>query len=416
MFSYCFEQNKNSQFIHIFNDYQLNNKILFSSLIIIMLITWSIFYVIIPNTTSNTTTNNNNGIDPFNTNNSLEKKIHIVILFDGDRGLQYLNSLLKSIFYHQNGRFRCDLKACCLSNFCDRFMNDCQTLMNNVPTTYTTVFHFLITSISLNSQLLNLMNTWKLHNMEYHFYSCGNQLTDIWWIQSSHPSGIKPFLKLMITEILPSTINKVIVLDIDILLNTDIIELWNHFDYFKETQSIGIGLEQNPYFQEVMTGLESNWKGYGYNNGVLLLHLSKLRSTNWNNLWLSITRRAIKRQGYLITGEQDILNLILFEFKYILYEIPCEWNIQLSAGSDEQRCPVSWLTYTELKKRNYTTIVKQPKLIHINHHIKPDDINVNYTPTEYIDQSDIILKQRELYDKFVSVYRQYTQLHESCFQ
>ncbi|KAH9581878.1 LARGE xylosyl- and glucuronyltransferase 2, variant 3 [Schistosoma haematobium] len=155
-------------------------------------------------------------------------------------------------------------------------MNDCQTVMNNVSTTYTTVFHFLITSISLNSQLLNLMNTWKLHNMEYHFYSCGNHLTDIWWIQSRHPSGAKPFLKLMITEILPSTINK----------------------------SIGIGLEQNPHFQEVMTKLESNWKGYGYNNGVLLLHLSKLRSTNWNNLWLSITIRAIKRQGYLITGEQ----------------------------------------------------------------------------------------------------------------
>ncbi|VDP54876.1 unnamed protein product, partial [Schistosoma margrebowiei] len=89
----------------------------------------------------------------------------------------------------------------------------------------------------------------------------------------------------------------------------------------------------------------------------------------------------------------DILNLILFRFQYILYEIPCEWNIQLSAGSDEQRCPVSWLTYAELKKRNYTTIVKQPKLIHINHLTKPDDIIANYTPTEYIDQSDVILKR-----------------------
>ncbi|VDP78366.1 unnamed protein product [Schistosoma mattheei] len=183
----------------------MNNKILFSSLIIIMLITWSIFYVIFPNNTgTTTTTNNNNGIDPFNTNNPLGKKIHIVILFDGDRGLQYLNSLLKFIFYHQNGRFRCDLKACCLSNFCDRFMSDCQTVINNVSTIYTTVFHFLITTISSNSRLLNLMNTWKLRNMEYHFYSCSGYL--------------------------------VIVLDIDMLLNTDIIELWNYFDYFKETQ------------------------------------------------------------------------------------------------------------------------------------------------------------------------------------
>ncbi|CAI2731833.1 unnamed protein product [Schistosoma spindalis] len=249
-------------------------------------------------------------------NKKQENKIHIVIIFDGDRGLQYLNSLLKSIFYYQNGRFRCDLKACCLSKFCDRFIDDCHTVMNSGSTTYTTVFNFLITTIASNSQLLNLMNTWKLHNMEYHFYSCSDYL--------------------------------VIVLDIDILLNTDIIELWNHFEYFKETQYI--------------------------------------------------------------------INLVLFEFNYILHEIPCEWNIQLSGGSDEQRCPVSWLTYNELKKRNYTTNFKQPKLIHINHHIKPDDVKVNDTPTEYIDQSDIILKQNELYDKFVSVYRQYTRLHESCFQ
>ncbi|RTG80983.1 uncharacterized protein DC041_0001597 [Schistosoma bovis] len=252
-----------------------------------MLITWSIFHVISPNTTPDWID------DPLMKNSPSDNKIHIVILFDGDRGLQYLNSLLKSIFYYQNGRFRCDLKPCCLSNFCDRFMNDCQTVMNNV-----------------------------------------------------------------------------IVLDIDILLNTDIIELWNHFNYFKETQ------------------------GYGYNNGVLLLHLSKLRPTNWNHLWMNKTRRALEKQGYLTTGEQDILNLMLFQFKYILYEIPCEWNIQLSSGSDEQRCPVSWLTYAELKKRNYTTIVKQPKLIHINHHIKPDDIKAKYIPTEYIDQSDIILKRK----------------------
>ncbi|VDP38123.1 unnamed protein product [Schistosoma margrebowiei] len=226
-------------------------------------------------------------------------------------------------------------------------------------------------------------------------------------------------------------------MDIDILLNTDIIELWNHFDYFEETQSIGIGLEQNPYFQKVMTKLDSNWKGYGYNNGVLLLHLSKIRSTNWNHLWMYKTKRAHAKQGYLTTGEQvgsnflhincqgfgvwpskkatcsgmgtqtlsqhphrstdcayDIINLILFEFNYFLYEIPCEWNIQLSDGSDEQRCPVSWLTYAELKKRNYATIVKQPKLIHINHHIKPDDVKAKYIPTEYIDQSDVILKRK----------------------
>ncbi|CAH8600548.1 unnamed protein product [Schistosoma bovis] len=389
-------------------EYQFNNKVLLSFIIIFSLFICSVLHF--------TYWNVDFTIYSLSTMKSMENKIHIVILYDSDRDLQYLNSLLKSIFYHQNGRFRCDLKACCLSNFCDRFMNDCQTVMNNVPTTYTTVFHFLITTISSNSRLLNLMNTWKLHNMEYHFYNCSNYLANLQWISSKHPAGAKPFLKLMLTEILPTNINKVIVLDNDILLNIDIIELWNHFENFNEIQSIGIGLEQNAHFHDVMQKLESNWEGYGYNNGVLLFDLSKIRLTLWNELWIVITRNALDTQGYLTTGEQDILNLILFEFKYILYEIPCEWNIQLSEGSDQKRCPVSWLSYTELKKRNYSTIFKQPKLIHINHLTKPNDILLNEIPAEYIDYLDSILKQWELYGKFVSVYRKYTQLHESCFR
>uniref|UniRef100_A0A3Q0KQS8 Glycosyltransferase-related n=1 Tax=Schistosoma mansoni TaxID=6183 RepID=A0A3Q0KQS8_SCHMA len=231
-----------------------------------------------------------------------------------------------------------------------------------MATTYITVIHFLVTTITSNRRLMNLMNTWKLRNMEYYFYNCNNYLTNLQWINSRHPAGTKPFLKLMLTEILPTNISKVIVLDTDILLNTDIIELWNHFENFSQTQSIGIGLEQNPHFQDVMPKLESDWEGYGYNNGVLLFDLSKIRLTLWNELWIVMTRNVLNNHGYLITGEQDILNLVLFEFKHLLYEIPCEWNIQLSEGSDPHRCPVSWLTYMELRKQNQTCQIQFEKL------------------------------------------------------
>ncbi|VDP49121.1 unnamed protein product, partial [Schistosoma margrebowiei] len=287
------------------------------------------------------------------------------------------------------------------------------------------------------------------------------------WIVSKHPSGAKPFVKLLLPEILPSSVNKVchrllydtilqyrgirtvIVLDLDMILNTNIVELWNHFEKFEETQMIGIGLEQNPYFQEVMKNLISDWEeclsrfdnrclyvcirsslfiddttqkvmfvfsfqGYGYNGGILLFDLSKLRLMMWNDIWLSITVHLLQTKGYLITGEQkvinltiiftlrfhlsafqDVMNMIVFKYKDLLYEIPCEWNIQLSAGSEPERCPVSWLSHAELKKRNYYTINKQPKIIHINHHIKPED---KYFPKPVsinkIDRSDVILKRK----------------------
>ncbi|CAH8539045.1 unnamed protein product [Schistosoma turkestanicum] len=409
LFTNWFKQHKYYLLVNYAKEYhQFNHKLLFPLLITITLITWKIFNLIYGKYDYAT--------DLFYKTNSLENKIHIVILFDGDHGLQYLNSLMKSIFYHQNGRFRCDLKNCCVSNFCDRFNENFQhNITNLLSPSYTTVFHFLITTMSSNSALIDLMNSWKVHNMEYYFYSCKDHLENLQWIKSTHYSGCKPFLKLMLTEILPTHISKVIILDIDMLLNTDIIELWNHFENFNDTQSIGIGLEQNVYFQTVMQTLESNWEGYGYNNGVMLFDLSKLRQTSWNKIWISLTRDALDKQGTLITGEQDILNLVLFNYKYILYEIPCEWNIQLSEGSDHNRCPVSWLTYSELKKRNFSTLFKQPKLIHINHSRKPNDVIWENVSSEHIDQSDTILEQLDLYTKFISVYRQYTSLHESCF-
>ncbi|CAH8538989.1 unnamed protein product [Schistosoma turkestanicum] len=316
-----------------------------------------------------------------------------------------------------NDVFRCDLKNCCVSNFCDRFDGNCQrNVTNMLNSSYTTVFHFLINNMSSNGALIDLMNSWKLRNMEYYFYSCEDHLENLHWIQSYHPAGLEPFLKLMLTEILPSNISRVIVLDIDILLNANIIELWNHFENFNDTQSIGIAIEQHWYFRLIMRNLESNWKGYGYNNGVLLFDLSKLRLTLWKKVWISLTKDALNKQGSLATGDQDILNLVLFNYKYILYEIPCEWNIQLSDKSDARRCPVSWLTYSELKKRNFSTTFKQPKLIHINHRRKANDVSWKNISTENIDQSDTMLQKSDLYMKYISLYRQYASLNESCFK
>ncbi|CAH8654018.1 unnamed protein product [Schistosoma bovis] len=68
-------------------------------------------------------------------------------------------------------------------------------------------------------------------------------------------------------------------------------------------------------------------------------------------------------------------------------------NPSRDAGSEPEGCPVSWLSHVELQKRNYYTINKQPKIIHVNHHIKPED---KYFPKPVsinkIDRSDVILK------------------------
>ncbi|CAH8584308.1 unnamed protein product [Schistosoma turkestanicum] len=377
---------------------------------IILLTTWSYYYYFI-----RIDVNENYSRSLSIKGNFTDDKIHIAILIEGGRSLLYAEILIKSLLYYQE-RFRYEFKNCCVSDLCDRFRDNSSSSGDRMLHIYPTVFHILTNNKS-NSNLTNSLNMWKLPNVEYYFYECNTYLEKLQWIVSKHPAGAKPFVKLLLPEILPSSVNKVIVLDLDMLLNTNVVELWNIFEKFQETQMIGIGLEQNPYFQEVMKNLVSDWQGYGYNGGILLFDLSKLRSIMWNEIWLSITAHLMRSKGYLITGEQDVMNMVVFKYKDLLYEIPCEWNVQLSAGSEPQRCPVSWLSYAELRRRNYSTINKQPKIIHVNHHIKPED---KYFPrpvsTSNIDQSDVILEQHEIYYKFSSVYYKFRELKRECFQ
>ncbi|VDQ03207.1 unnamed protein product [Trichobilharzia regenti] len=153
-----------------------------------------------------------------------------------------------------------------------------------------------------------------------------------------------------------------------------------------------MAVEQNPHFHFVMKKLIKEWRGYGYNGGILLFDLFKLRSIMWNEIWISVTAYLMGSKGYLETGEQDVMNMVVFKYADLLYEIPCQWNVQLSAGADITRCPISWLSPVELRKSNYSTIHKQPKLIHFNHHSKPENKkNKNLASTRKIGQSDVLL-------------------------
>ncbi|CAH8674520.1 unnamed protein product [Schistosoma rodhaini] len=387
-------------------------KSFFYIIVIILLLTWSYYYYYY---FIGTVVNENHSRSSTVAGNFMDDKVHIAILIDGERGLFYMDSLLKSLFYYQK-RFHFDLKNCCIYDLCDKFNDNSSYYDDRMLHIYPIVFHIL-TNSKFTSNLTHFLNMWKLPNVEYYSYECNRYLDRLQWIVSKHPAGAKPFVKLLLPEILPPYVHKVIVLDLDMILNTNIVELWNHFERFQETQMIGIGLEQNPYFHKVMKSLISDWKGYGYNGGILLFDLSKLRLMMWNDIWLSITAHLMQSKGYLITGEQDVMNMIIFKYKHLLYEIPCEWNVQLSDGSDPERCPVSWLSHAELRKRNYSTINKQPKIIHVNHHIKPED---KYFPkpvsTNNIDQSDVLLKRHEIYYKLSTVYFKFRAIERECFQ
>ncbi|CAH8584357.1 unnamed protein product [Schistosoma turkestanicum] len=174
-------------------------------------------------------------------------------------------------------------------------------------------------------------------------------------------------------------------------------------------------MEQNPKFEVVMKSLIKGWKGYGYNSGVILMDLAKLRSLPWNHLWMSATKFVMKTAGYLSAGEQDVINLITLRNNEIFYEIPCEWNIQLSSGVDTHRCPVSWLTENLQLDNKDLIYEKQPKLVHINHQVKPEDLDLENALNIDTNSSMVIYNAILLYKVYLKEYFKYRHLDQTCF-
>ncbi|CAH8608632.1 unnamed protein product [Heterobilharzia americana] len=310
-------------------------------------------------------------------------KIHIVSVIDGEKGLNNIEVLIKSIMYHQK-RFRCQYTRCCLADLCKRLMDgkfqcpDVKALKFNGLIT----FHFLIDKY-MRAKFQKIEKTWQLKNVKYQFYEYERYL--------------------------------VIILDVNLLFNADIHDLWNHFRYFTGPQMIGITTEQNPYFETVMSSLVKSWKGYGYNTGVALLDLTKLRSIPWNNLWMSATKFIMKNMGYLTNAEQDVINLIASRSNEIFYEISCDWNIQLSSGVETRRCPVSWRLENKLANNEDIANRKQPKIVHMNHQIKPEDIDMENITNMDTNTSDVIYSANLLYKIYLKEYFKYRLVSRNCF-
>ncbi|KAK4469711.1 hypothetical protein MN116_007235, partial [Schistosoma mekongi] len=206
------------------------------------------------------------------------------------------------------------------------------------------------------------------------------------WIPSTHYSGLFGLSKLLIPEILPKSVKKVIHLDVDLLM-------------------IGLVANQSPWYLRKTNRIVWPAWGPGYNTGVMLLDLVRLREFHWSEHWYRTTKSALLSIPYAMLADQDIINTALVEIPSIIYELPCEWNVQLTSNMNTQLCRVIWLNNNNnrLQDSNPTlfgSFNHLLKIAHFNHPIKADMINLN----EITDDDILRLKLRR---QFMRMYRYY---------
>ncbi|XP_009893977.1 PREDICTED: glycosyltransferase-like protein LARGE2 [Charadrius vociferus] len=201
-------------------------------------------------------------------------------------------------------------------------------------------FHFITDSVAHQIQTLS----WMVPSVHVSFYNADDLKPEVSWIPNKHYSGIYGLMKLTLTKALPSNLSKVIVLDTDITFATDIAELWAVFGKFSDKQVIGLVENQSDWYLGNLWKNHKPWPalGRGFNTGVILLLLDRLRRLGWEQMWRLTAERELMSMLSTSLADQDIFNAVIKQNPSLVYRLPCFWNVQLSDHTRSEQC------YTEV--------------------------------------------------------------------
>ncbi|XP_037102563.1 LARGE xylosyl- and glucuronyltransferase 2 isoform X2 [Syngnathus acus] len=190
---------------------------------------------------------------------------------------------------------------------------DMVTLVKSVLFHRRNPLHFhLITDAVANQTLSTLFQSWMVPSVQVSFYDAEDL--------------------------------KVIVLDTDITFATDIAELWGIFRKFTDKQVIGLVENQSDWYLGNLWKNHRPWPalGRGFNTGVILLYLERLRQIGWPQMWRLTAERELMSMLSTSLADQDIFNAFIKQNPALVYKLPCFWNVQLSDHTRSELC------YTEV--------------------------------------------------------------------
>uniref|UniRef100_A0A3P8XJH9 LARGE xylosyl- and glucuronyltransferase 2 n=1 Tax=Esox lucius TaxID=8010 RepID=A0A3P8XJH9_ESOLU len=203
-------------------------------------------------------------------------------------------------------------------------------------------FHFITDAVA--NQILSLLfQSWMVPSVQVSFYDADELKSEVSWIPNKHYSGIYGLMKLTLTKALPSDLTKVIVLDTDITFATDIAELWAIFKKFTGMM-FGLVENQSDWYLGNLWKNHKPWPalGRGFNTGVILLYLERLRRIGWEQMWRLTAERELMSMLSTSLADQDIFNAFIKQNPVLVHQLPCFWNVQLSDHTRSEQC------YTEV--------------------------------------------------------------------
>jgi lipopolysaccharide biosynthesis glycosyltransferase len=161
------------------------------------------------------------------------------------------------------------------------------------------------------------------------------------------------YLRLFMTEFLDPSIDKLIYLDSDVLVVSDISELWQ-----MELGEAYVGAALEPYDRAQRDPLGFGPKDPYFNSGVMLINLAKWRAENVIPRFFDF---AGLNRDKLHSPDQDVINSV---FRGHILNIGYEWNWQALF--------VRFLpSQLNMSDEQYARLKRSPRLVHYTSGYKP---------------------------------------------
>ncbi|XP_064422346.1 glucoside xylosyltransferase 2 isoform X2 [Latimeria chalumnae] len=196
-------------------------------------------------------------------------------------------------------------------------------------------FH-IFSEDSLKPQFENALNGWPhshTSRFQYHIYpitfSVGNAQE---WKKLFKPCAAQRlFLPVILKDV-----DSLVYVDTDTLFLRPVDDIWSFLKQFNSTQLAAMA----PEHEIPKIGWYSRFARHPYygvtgvNSGVMLMNLTRIRSTLFKNSLIPNRLRweemlyplYQKYKNYITWGDQDLLNIIFHYNPDCLYIFPCQWN------------------------------------------------------------------------------------------
>jgi len=223
------------------------------------------------------------------------------------------------------------------------------SIINNYDQTYKINFYVLDTGITISMKKFIFQKLSSQKNIDIEFIKINTEKIDTFKTKT-HVS-ISAFAKIYIAQLIDK--ERVIYLDCDLIINHNIIDLWNQFE-----EDIPLQAVWNPFYN-----YDNNYIGLGpndktFNSGVMLLNLGLLRTQNASNDLIDFLEKYNDKTKL---HDQAAFNAV---FKNDWEELEYKWNYQAS---------MILSSYKELgiSKEEYFDLYDNPSIIHFTSNSKP---------------------------------------------